>query len=84
MAPTECLPSACLPAYLFACMLTCFLACFFACMLACLPALEPPGLFRMLLELIFTVIILQNIPHACTDARTRSPLLGLLVGAKNC
>ena len=36
----------------------------------------------MLLELIFTVI-LQNITHARTDARTRSPLLGLLVGAKN-
>ena len=27
-------------------------ACMSACLLACLPALEPPGLFRMLLELI--------------------------------
>ena len=64
---------------LFACLLACLLdfldllayllPCLPACLLACLPAYlpwNPPGLFRMLLELIFT-IILQNIPHARTD-----------------
>ena len=38
MAPTECLPSACLPACLLACLLTCLLACLLACLLSCLLA----------------------------------------------
>ena len=42
MAPTECLPSACLPAclpaYLLACLPACLLACLPACLLACLLA----------------------------------------------
>ena len=43
--------------------------------------LRVTGLFRMLLELIFT-LLLKNITH--TDTRTRSPLLGLLSEPKSC
>ena len=41
MAPTKCLPSACLPACLFACLPSCLPACLPACLLACLIACLP-------------------------------------------
>ena len=52
-------------------------ACLLACLLACLPK-KPPGLFRMLLELIF-IVLLRNVPYGSTDIFTPwAP-----VGAKN-
>ena len=62
----------CQLACLQACLLACLLPYLLACLLACLLVLEPPGFFRMLLELIFDVL-LRNV----TDAQTL-PLLGLL------
>ena len=78
MAPTE-WPPKCLPAYLLNCLLACLLACLLVCLLACLFVLEPPGFFRMLLELIFNVL-LRNVTHARIHdiASTWAP-----VGAKN-
>ena len=74
MAPTACIPSACLftclPACLPACLLDGLLAYLLACFLACLSACLPP--FQCSFEESDTHT------HAPTDTHTRSPLLGLL------
>ena len=48
MAPTECLPSACLPACLLPCLLAFLLACLPACLPTCLPACLPACLLTYL------------------------------------
>ena len=56
---------ACMPAYLLACLPSCLLTCLPSYLLACLHACLTPRLFRMLQELIFTVL-LNTITHGCT------------------
>ena len=83
MAPTECTQSAYLFPCLLACLPACLPACLLACLpalLPCLPALlpclpaylpkNPPGLFRMLLELIFTIFT-DKIPSSWASARAK-------------
>ena len=55
MAPTECLPSACL----LACLLVCLLVCLLACLLACLPTCLPTCLLACLLACLPACL------HAC-------------------